>query len=84
LRWEEVPDAELADFPMDTFHARYETVGDLMEPIDDVFYPLESLLELAGRDEAGELAGDPWPKNFGKPRGRRSWWGTDWDAPEYS
>lgn len=81
LRWDEVPDAELADFPMDTFAARYRVVGDLMEPIDDVFFPLDSLLELAGRDQAGELPGEPWPANFGKPRGRRSWWGMDWGDP---
>ncbi len=80
LRWDEVPDAELADFPMDTFARRYASVGDLMEPIDDFAYRLDSLLDLAGRDEAGELAGDPWPPNFGKPRGRRSWWGQDWQG----
>ncbi|MDH4118038.1 MAG: ATP-dependent DNA ligase [Acidimicrobiia bacterium] len=79
LTWDEVPAAELADFPMGTFAARYETVGDLMEPIDDVAFSLDSLLELARRDEAGDLAGDPWPPNFGKPRGRRSWWGQDWE-----
>jgi DNA ligase D-like protein (predicted polymerase) len=81
LRWDEVPDAELADFPMGSFAARYRQVGDVMEPIDDVAFPIESLLELARRDQAGDLAGEPWPKNFGKPRGRRSWWGRDWDTP---
>jgi DNA ligase D-like protein (predicted polymerase) len=77
LLWDEVPDAELADFPMGTFASRYEAVGDLMEPIDSVAHSLESLLDLAGRDLAGELEGDPWPENFGKPRGRRRWWGSD-------
>jgi DNA ligase D-like protein (predicted polymerase) len=80
LRWDEVPDVELADFPMDTFAARYQAVGDLMEPIDEIAFTLESLLELAARDLAGELAGEPWPAGFGKPRGRRSWWGADWDV----
>ncbi len=74
LTWDEVPDAELADFPMDTFAERYRRVGDLMQPIDDVAFALDALLELARRDQAGELGDDPWPENFGKPRGRRSWW----------
>jgi len=74
LTWDEVPEAELADFPMVGFAARYERLGDLMEPIDDIRYSLDSLLEHADRDIAGELPGDPWPDSFGKPRGRRSWW----------
>lgn len=74
LTWEEVPVAELADFPMVGFAERYARVGDLMEPIDDEFFTLDALLEHAARDEAGDLSGTPWPANFGKPRGRRSWW----------
>lgn len=74
LTWDEVPAAELADFPMDTFAARYEKLGDVMEEIDNVHFTLESLLEHAERDIAGDLSGDPWPESFGKPRGRRSWW----------
>jgi DNA ligase D-like protein (predicted polymerase) len=74
LTWEEVPDAELADFPMDTFAARYEVVGDVMEGIDAEAFTLDALLEHAVRDQAGELPGEPWPSSFGKPRGRRSWW----------
>jgi DNA ligase D-like protein (predicted polymerase) len=74
LTWDEVGAAEPADFPMDTYAARYRQVGDLMEPIDDRAFVLEPLLELAARDEEGELGGEPWPEHFGKPRGRRSWW----------
>jgi len=74
LTWGEVPDANLADFPMDTFAARYSRLGDVMEPIDDVHHPLEGLLDHAARDIAGDLPGEPWPESFGKPRGRRSWW----------
>ncbi len=74
LGWDEVPNAELADFPMDSFAARYERLGDVMEQIDDVHFTLERLLEHADRDIAGDLSGDPWPDSFGKPRGRRSWW----------
>jgi bifunctional non-homologous end joining protein LigD len=74
LTWEEVPDAELADFPMVGFGDRYATKGDLMEAIDSRSYALDALLEHARRDEGGEFSGEPWPESFGKPRGRRSWW----------
>ena len=74
LTWEEVPGAELADFPMNAFAARYRAVGDVMEGLDDEAFPLDPLLELAQKDEAGDLGGEPWPGHFGKPRGRRSWW----------
>lgn len=80
LRWDEVPDAELPDFALDLFAARYAALGDVMEGIDEVTYPLEPLLELAHRDEAGDFGGEPWPENFGRPRGRRSWWGRDWSG----
>lgn len=68
LTWNEVPVVELADFPKVGFADRYERVGDLMEPIDDEFFPLEALLDHADRDVAGDLSGEPWPENFGKPR----------------
>ena len=56
------------------FADRYHRVGDVMEGIDNRAFPLDSLLEHAARDEAGDLSGEPWPESFGKPRGRRSWW----------
>jgi DNA ligase D-like protein (predicted polymerase) len=74
LTWDEVPDAQLSDFPMDTFAARYERLGDVMEGIDDEHFSLDALLDHAAADQAGSLPGEPWPENFGKPRGRRSWW----------
>jgi len=82
LTWAEVPDVELADFPMASYASRYRAVGDVMAAIDDAAYPLEPLLDLAARDQAGDLTGEPWPANFGKPRGRRSWWGQDWTASD--
>ena len=63
LSWEEVPDAELADFPMAGFATRYERFGDLMEQIDEVAYDISSLLDLAdNQEEVGrqeEVAGEP-------------------------
>jgi DNA ligase D-like protein (predicted polymerase) len=74
LTWDEVPKVELADFPMVGFASRYAKRGDVMEAIDDHHFDLDSLLEHADRDMAGDLAGESWPESFGKPRGRRSWW----------
>jgi DNA ligase D-like protein (predicted polymerase) len=74
LTWDEVPDAELSDFPMDTFADRYERLGDVMEGLDVAAFSLDPLLSHAAEDQAGGLPGEPWPENFGKPRGRRSWW----------
>ena len=74
LRWDEVPDAELSDFPMLGFAARYAAVGDVMEPLDDVAHRLDGLLDLAERDEAGEFDGPAWPEHFGRARSRRRWW----------
>lgn len=82
VEWSEVPDIELSDFPMDGFAERYRIVGDLMDDIDEIHFPLEPLLELAERDAAGEFGGEAWPANFGKPRGRRSWWPTPDDSEE--
>ena len=59
---------------MDRFAERYARLGDVMAPIDDEAFALDDLLEHSFRDEAGDFGGEPWPKNFGKPRGRRSWW----------
>ncbi len=81
LTWDEVPEAELADFPMVGFAARYERHGDVMQGIDDQHYSLELLLEHAERDVAGDLSGEPWPESFGKPRGRRSWWPAPEEGP---
>ena len=81
LQWDEVPAAELADFPMKGFAERYRRMGDVMAGIDDAAFGLEALLELAARDEAGDFSGEPWPESFGKPRGRRSWWRDDWSDP---
>ncbi len=52
LGWDEVPDAELEDFPMAGFAHRYARVGDLMEEVDDVAHDITSLVRL-GAEQAG-------------------------------
>jgi DNA ligase D-like protein (predicted polymerase) len=69
LTWPEVADAEPADLTMATVPARYRTVGDVGAGIDDRAYPLESLLDLADRDEHEGLGDAPWPPHFPKQGG---------------
>ena len=59
LRWDEVPEVELEDFPMVGFAARYTSLGDLTAGMDRTVGRLEGLLELARRDAAGGLGDAP-------------------------
>jgi bifunctional non-homologous end joining protein LigD len=70
LRWEEVPDVDPRDFPMDRFASeRYANVGDLHQAIDETPGRLDGLLDLAARDEQGGLGDAPWPPHFPKQEG---------------
>jgi bifunctional non-homologous end joining protein LigD len=66
LRWEEVPDAEPADLRLDTVPGRVRKRGDPAASIDEHPGSLDSLLELAARDEAEGLGDAPWPPHFRK------------------
>lgn len=69
LTWDELMDADPADLTIATVPARFAEVGDPSEPIDDVAYSLDSLLELAARDEREGLGDEPWPPHFRKQAG---------------
>ena len=69
LEWDEVPDAEPAELRLDTVPARLAERGDPSATIDEVHHSLESLLELAERDEAEGLGDAPWPPHFRKQKG---------------
>jgi bifunctional non-homologous end joining protein LigD len=69
VTWDEVPDVEPADLRLDTVPARLEDVGDPSEAIDERSYSLDSLLDLAARDEAEGLGDAPWPPHFPKQKG---------------
>jgi bifunctional non-homologous end joining protein LigD len=69
LQWDEVPDAEIADFRLDTVPARFEKVGDPSAGLDENVGRLDGLLELAARDEAEGLGDAPWPPHFRRQRG---------------
>jgi len=69
LEWDEVPDAEIQDFTMATVAARFASGVDPDAAIDDRAFSLDSLLDLADRDEREGLGDAPWPPNF--PKGDR-------------
>ena len=67
--WEEVPDVEPAELRLDTVPGRLRERGDPSARIDEVHCELESLLELAARDEREGLGDAPWPPHFAKQKG---------------
>jgi DNA ligase D-like protein (predicted polymerase) len=69
LHWEEVIDVEPGDLRLDTVPARLKEVGDPSATIDDVHHRLDSLLELARRDQEEGLGDAPWPPNYAKQPG---------------
>jgi DNA ligase D len=54
LRWDEVDDAEPADFTIATVPARFAGLGDLHEGIDEAVFDIRPLIEWADRDDLGE------------------------------
>ncbi len=70
LRWEDVPDAELADFRIDTVPDLLDRHGDPHAAIDEHAGSLQGLLELARIDEEERgLPDAPWPPNYPKQPG---------------
>ncbi|HXB64418.1 MAG TPA: DNA polymerase domain-containing protein [Solirubrobacteraceae bacterium] len=68
LEWEEVADVEPAELRLDTVPARLRERGDPAAEIDRHAGSLDSLLELADRDEREGLGDAPWPPHFRKQR----------------
>ena len=69
LEWDEVPDAEMQDFRLDTVPTRLAERGDPSAGLHERTGSLDALLELAARDEREGLGDAPWPPHFGKQRG---------------
>jgi bifunctional non-homologous end joining protein LigD len=67
-----VPDVDPAELRLDTVPARLAERGDPSATIDEVHHSLESLHELADRDEAEGLGDAPWPPHFRKQKGEGS------------
>ncbi|WP_028046147.1 non-homologous end-joining DNA ligase [Cellulomonas sp. URHE0023] len=73
LRWDEVGDVAPDDFTVTTMPARFAEVGDLFAPLvarAAPRYSIETLLELADRQEAEDGLGDlPYPPEYPKMPG---------------
>jgi DNA ligase D len=69
LAWEEVGDVEPADLRLQTVPGRLRERGDPSASIDEHPFRLDSLLELAARDERDGLGDAPWPPHFRKQAG---------------
>ena len=69
LRWEEVPECDPGAFTVLTMPARFAAIGDPHADFARNPGSLESLLQLAARDEAEGLGDAPWPPHFAKGEG---------------
>jgi DNA ligase D-like protein (predicted polymerase) len=69
LLWDEVADANPADFTLLTMPARFSAIGNPHAAMDASAGSLEHLLELAARDETEGLGDAPWPPHFAKAAG---------------
>ncbi|MGH2770829.1 MAG: DNA polymerase domain-containing protein [Actinomycetota bacterium] len=69
LDWAEVADVDPAALTIDTVPRRFQEVGDPGGEIDRHPGSLDSLLELARRDEREGLGDAPWPPHFPKQKG---------------
>ena len=69
LEWGEIADCEPADFTVATMPARFASLGDPHAAMDAHAGRLDTLLELAARDEAAGLGDAPWPPHFRKMEG---------------
>jgi bifunctional non-homologous end joining protein LigD len=68
LEWEEVPDVDPGELHIGTVPERVRRRGDPSASMDENPGSLESLLELAERDEREGLGDAPWPPHFRKQR----------------
>jgi bifunctional non-homologous end joining protein LigD len=69
LDWAEVADVDPGQLTMETVPRRFQQVGDPGAEIDRHPGSLDSLLELARRDEREGLGDAPWPPHFPKQKG---------------
>ncbi len=69
LEWDEVADVEPGELTLQTVPARLRERGDPSASIDERPGRLDSLLELAARDEREGLGDAPWPPHFAKQKG---------------
>ena len=66
LAWDEVADAEPAEFNLTTMPVRFAAIGDRHRDIDQVSCSIDVLLELSDRHETDGLGDAPWPPQYKK------------------
>ena len=69
LTWDEVQTCNLADFTLPTMTQRFAELGDLTAEMDASAGSLDSLLELARKQQAEGLGDAPWPPHYRKQKG---------------
>lgn len=69
IRWDELEQVEIEDFPMDRFSQRWSEVGDLTEGIDESAGRIDTLMEWVIRDEENGIGDAPWPPHYPKMPG---------------
>jgi DNA ligase D-like protein (predicted polymerase) len=67
--WSELASVELGDFTVKTMPGRFAKIGDPSAAIDAKSHPIDSLLELAARQEAAGEPDAPWPPHYAKEEG---------------
>jgi bifunctional non-homologous end joining protein LigD len=69
LSWDEVDDCDPHDFTLASMPARFASVGDRHEQIDQHPSSLEPLLELSAEHERQGMGDAPWPPHYKKQKG---------------
>ena len=69
LDWDELRDADPADFTIATMPERFARVGDRHAGIDEAAGSLEAILELVARQESEGMGDAPWPPHYQKQPG---------------
>lgn len=69
LTWDEIDEADPADFTLKTMPARFAKIGDRHQDIDHQPCSLDALLELSARHEKEGLGDAPWPPQYKKAPG---------------
>jgi len=69
LDWNEVADADPAEFTIASMPKRFADIGDRHAAIDDEAFSLEGLLELSQQHERDGQADAPWPPQYAKAPG---------------
>jgi DNA primase len=67
--WDELDSVEIEDFPLGSYSARWQAVGDLTEGIDEAAGRIDTLMEWVVRDEENGIGDAPWPPMYPKMPG---------------